>query len=345
MSQMDAPETSRYAQAGVDIAAGNRAVELMRDAVRATHGPEVLAGVGAFGGVFDAARLKAMQSPLLVASTDGVGTKVMVAAQMNSWSTIGQDLVNHCVNDILVQGARPLFFMDYLASGKLEPEVIASVVRGMALACGQNGCALLGGETAEMPGVYRDGELDVAGTIVGVLERAGLIDGSRIRAGDAILALPSSGLHTNGYSLARKALGGLDWVQARDDLNGQGIGDALLAVHRSYLEPVTRLLEAGVDVRGLAHITGGGLMDNLPRIFADGIGAVVRRGSWREPAIFKLIQTHGDVSSLEMFHAFNMGLGMLVIVPVAELERVQGMLECFLVGETVAGSGVQIEGL
>ena len=345
MSEVDAPERGRYAQAGVDIAAGNRAVELMRDAVRATHGPEVLAGVGAFGGVFDATRLKAMQSPLLVASTDGVGTKVMVAARMNRWGTVGQDLVNHCVNDILVQGARPLFFMDYVASGKLEPEVIAGVVGGMAVACRQNGCALLGGETAEMPGVYRDGELDVAGTVVGVLERAGLIDGSRIEVGDAILALPSSGLHTNGYSLARKALEDLDWMEARDDLNGQSVGDALLAVHRSYLEPVTRLLEAGVSVRGLAHITGGGLMDNLPRIFADGIGAVVRRGSWPEPAIFKLIQTHGEVSSLEMFHAFNMGLGMLVVVPVAELERVQNMLECFLVGEIVAGAGVQIEGL
>jgi phosphoribosylformylglycinamidine cyclo-ligase len=345
MGQMNAPETSRYAQAGVDIAAGNRAVELMRDAVRATHGPEVLAGVGAFGGVFDAARLKAMRSPLLVASTDGVGTKVMVAARMNRWDTVGQDLVNHCVNDILVQGARPLFFMDYVASGKLEPEVMAGVVGGMALACVQNGCALLGGETAEMPGVYREGELDVAGTIVGVLERAALIDGSRVTVGDAILALPSSGLHTNGYSLARRALGGLDWTQVRDDLNGQSVGDALLAVHRSYLEPVTRLLEAGVDVRGLAHITGGGVIDNLPRIFADGIGAVVRRGSWPEPAIFNLIQTHGAVSSPEMFHAFNMGLGMLVVVPIVEVERVQGMLECFLVGEVVAGSGVQIEGL
>jgi phosphoribosylformylglycinamidine cyclo-ligase len=345
MSETDAPETSRYVQAGVDIAAGNRAVELMRDAVRATHGPEVLAGVGAFGGVFDAARLKAMQSPLLVASTDGVGTKVMVAARMNRWDTVGQDLVNHCVNDILVQGARPLFFMDYVASGKLEPEVVASVVSGMAVACRQNGCALLGGETAEMPGVYRDGELDVAGTIVGVLERSGLIDGSRIREGDAILALPSSGLHTNGYSLARRALEGLDWAIARDDLNGQSVGDALLAVHCSYLEPVTRLLEAGVDVRGLAHITGGGVIDNLPRIFADGIGAVVRRGSWPEPPIFKLIQMLGDVSAPEMFHAFNMGLGMLVVVPIAELERVQGMLECFLVGEIVAGSGVRIEGI
>jgi phosphoribosylformylglycinamidine cyclo-ligase len=172
-----------------------------------------------------------------------------------------------------------------------------------------------------------------------------LIDGSRVTVGDAILALPSSGLHTNGYSLARRALGGLDWTQVRDDLNGQSVGDALLAVHRSYLEPVTRLLEAGVDVRGLAHITGGGVIDNLPRIFADGIGAVVRRGSWPEPTIFKLIQMHGAVSSPEMFHAFNMGLGMLVVVPIVEVERVQGMLECFLVGEVVAGSGVQIEGL
>jgi phosphoribosylformylglycinamidine cyclo-ligase len=338
-------DSSKYAQAGVSIAAGNRAVELMRDAVKATHGPEVLAGVGAFGGVFDASRLKSMHAPLLVASTDGVGTKVKVAARLGRWDTVGQDLVNHCVNDILVQGAVPLFFMDYVASSTLQPDMIASVVRGIATACLENNCALLGGETAEMPGVYQAGELDVAGTVVGLLEREKLIDGSRIAVGDAILALPSTGLHTNGFSLARKALENLDWTEARDDLGGSSIGDALLAVHRSYLKPVLRLLEADVDVRGLAHITGGGVLDNLPRIFQIGIGAVVRRGSWPEPQIFNLIQTHGDVSSLEMFHAFNMGLGMMVVLPQDQVERVQALLDCFVVGEIVQGSGVQIEGV
>jgi phosphoribosylformylglycinamidine cyclo-ligase len=338
-------DTPKYAQAGVSIAAGNRAVELMKDAVRATHGPEVLAGVGAFGGVFDAGRLKSMRAPLLVASTDGVGTKVKVAARMNRWDTVGQDLVNHCVNDILVQGAVPMFFMDYVASSRLEPEVVAAVVRGMAIACQENNCALLGGETAEMPGVYRDGELDVAGTIVGALEREKLIDGSKITAGDSILALPSSGPHTNGFSLARRALEHLDWTQPRDDLSGVSIGDALLAVHRSYLKPVQALLNAGVDVRGLAHITGGGVLDNLPRIFRDGIGAVLQRGSWPEPPIFKLIESHGDVPALEMFHAFNMGLGMLVVVPQSDVEQVRASLECFVVGEIVNSSGVQIEGV
>jgi phosphoribosylformylglycinamidine cyclo-ligase len=336
---------SKYAQAGVSIAAGNRAVELMRDAVKATHGPEVLAGVGAFGGVFDASRLKSMHAPLLVASTDGVGTKVKVAAKLGRWDTVGQDLVNHCVNDILVQGAAPLFFMDYVASSTLQPDVIAAVVRGIATACLENNCALLGGETAEMPGVYQAGELDVAGTVVGVLEREQLIDGSRIAVGDAILALPSTGLHTNGFSLARKALENVDWTETRDDLGGASIGDALLAVHRSYLKPVLGLLEAGLDVRGLAHITGGGVLDNLPRIFQTGIGAMLRRGSWPEPPIFKLIQTHGDVSSLEMFHAFNMGLGMLMVVPQDQIARARASLDCFVVGEIVSGSGVQIEGV
>jgi phosphoribosylformylglycinamidine cyclo-ligase len=313
--------------------------------VRATHGPEVLAGVGAFGGVYDAARLKAMRAPLLVASTDSVGTKVMVAAKQGRFDSIGRDLVNHCVNDILVQGARPLFFLDYVATSKLEPQMVADVVRGVAAGCLENGCALLGGESAELPGVYQPGEFDVAGTVVGMLERERLIDGSRIEVGDAVLALSSNGLHTNGYSLARRALEGLDWNEARDDLGGVSIGDALLAVHTSYLEPVLRLLERGVDVRGLAHITGGGVIDNLPRIFRDGIGAVVRRGSWPEPPIFGLIQAHGDVSGLEMFHAFNMGLGMMVVLPPDQIERAQALLECFVVGEIVTGSGVRIEGV
>jgi phosphoribosylformylglycinamidine cyclo-ligase len=321
----------------VDIAAGQQATELMKDAVRATYGPEVLSETGAFGGLFAVDALKTMASPVLVASTDGVGTKTMVAAKMQRWDTIGQDLVNHCINDILVQGAKPLFFLDYVASSKLEPAQIAAVVRGCAVACQSAGVALLGGETAEMPGVYREGELDLVGTIVGVVDRAQLIDGKRIQAGDQIVSLASSGPHTNGYSLARKALAALDWSVPRDDLGGLSIGEALLAVHRCYLADVARLREAKVDIRGLAHITGGGVMDNLPRILPNGLGAEIRRGTWDEPPIFALIQSQADVSDDEMFHVFNMGLGMLVVVP-ADTD-VQGLP---VVGTIVQGEGVRV---
>jgi len=312
-----------YKQAGVDIEAGQRATSLMKEAVRSTYGPEVISGIGAFGGMFSAAALKNMAEPVLVASTDGVGTKTMVAAKMGRWDTIGQDLVNHCINDILVAGATPLFFLDYVASSQLDPEQIAAVVGGCAVACNAAGCALLGGETAEMPGVYQPGELDLVGTIVGVLDRAQAIDGSGIAAGDVILALPSSGLHTNGYSLARKALAALNWQEPRDDLNGAAIGDVLLAVHRSYLHEITSLREAGVDLRGLAHITGGGVIDNLPRVLPDGFAADINRGTWAEPPIFTLIQAQASVSAGEMFRAFNMGLGMLVIVPQDHVEQAQ----------------------
>lgn len=333
-----------YSRAGVDIDAGSRATKLMAEAVRSTYGAEVLAGIGAFGGLFDAGALKTMDAPVLVASTDGVGTKTKVAARLNRWETIGQDLVNHCVNDILVQGAKPLFFLDYVAASRLNPEQIAAIVGGVAAACREVGCALLGGETAEMPGVYEAGEIDLAGTIVGVVERSRIIDGSRIQVGDAILALPSSGLHTNGYSLARRALAGLDWTQMQPELGGT-IGDALLAVHRCYLEPVSRL--NGIDLRGMAHITGGGVVDNLPRIFPSGVGAVIRRGAWAEPPIFGLIQEVGRVADDEMFHVFNMGLGMLLVLPEDQVALAQTLLpEAALVGEIVAGdSAVSVEPL
>lgn len=332
-------KSSAYAAAGVDIAAGQRATELMKTAVHATFGPEVLSGVGSFGGLFDISRLKGLDSPILVASTDGVGTKTMVAAQMGRWDTIGQDIVNHCANDILVQGAAPLFFLDYVASGKLNPEQIAAVVGGAAAACRALGCALLGGETAEMPGVYQPGELDLVGTIVGVVDRAKLIDGSRIQAGDIILGLPSSGLHTNGYTLARAVLAGLDWREPRTDLGGISIGEALLAAHRPYLREIQALWQAGIEIRGLAHITGGGLVDNPPRIFPAGLGAVLRRGSWPEPPIFGLIQRLGQIDDAEMRHVFNMGLGMLVIVPAEQAERARQVLasDLFVVGEMSAG--------
>lgn len=327
-----------YARAGVDIAAGNRATQLMKTAVRATYGPEVLSDTGSFGGLFDASALKGMDRPVLVASTDGVGTKTMVAARMNRWDTIGQDLVNHCVNDILVQGARPLFFLDYVASSQLNAEQVAQVVSGVAAACRENDCALLGGETAEMPGVYAPGELDLAGTIIGAVERAHIIDGARIRPGDFILALPSSGLHTNGYSLARRVLADLDWDAVHPEL-GVSVGAALLAVHRSYLQSVRTLLDAGIDVRGLAHITGGGVIDNLPRILPPGVGAVIRRGTWPEPPLFALIQQLGDISDAEMFHVFNMGLGMLVVIPADQVAQAQTALpgELSIVGEAISG--------
>lgn len=339
MSEQDA-----YARAGVDIAAGQRATELMAEAVRATYGPEVLAGIGSFGGLYDAAFMKELAAPVLVASTDGVGTKTKIAVRLGRWQTVGQDLVNHCINDILVQGARPLFFLDYVASAHLAPEVVAQIVGGMAQACREAGCALIGGETAEMPGVYEEGEIDIVGTIVGVVDRANIIDGREIEAGDVILGLPSSGLHTNGYSLARQALASLEWTAQLPEL-GCSPGEALLAIHRSYLQPIRRLWTAGVDVRGLAHITGGGLIDNPPRILPAGLGALIRRGAWPEPAIFGLIQRLAQVPEEQMFHVFNMGLGMLVFVPGRHVALAQEALadDVFVVGEVVSGgTGVTI---
>ncbi len=337
MTQDDA-----YSRAGVNIAAGQRATELMKTAIRATCGPEVLSDTGVFGGLFDVSAVKDMASPVLVASTDGVGTKTMVAARMKRWDTIGQDLVNHCVNDILVQGARPLFFLDYVASSVLVPEQIAEIVTGCAAACKDAGCALLGGETAEMPGVYQSGEIDLVGTVVGVVDRGSIIDGTRIQPGDTILALPSSGLHTNGYSLARKILADLNWSERRDDLNEVSIGDALLAVHRCYLDAYGRIVDAGIDVRGLAHITGGGVIDNLPRILPPNTGAIIRKGQWPLPPIFALMQQQGQIADNEMFHVFNMGLGMLVIVPPGQAESVP---LAHIVGEIVGNkTGVEIVG-
>ena len=331
-------EGNTYAQAGVNIAAGNRATELMKTAVRATYGAEVLSDTGSFGGLYAASALQAMASPVLVASTDGVGTKVKVAAQLNRWDTIGQDLVNHCINDILVQGARPLFFLDYVASSKLDAEQVATIVGGVAAACQAAGCALLGGETAEMPGVYQPGEVDLAGTIIGVVEKAKIIDGSRIQPGDAIIALPSNGLHTNGFSLARKVLADLDLQAVHADL-GETPGDALLKIHRNYLGAVTRLQQADIDIRGLAHITGGGVTDNLPRILPVTVSAHIQRGTWPEPPIFGLIQRLGGISADEMFHVFNMGLGMLVIIPANQVELTLATLagDSYTVGEMVPG--------
>lgn len=336
---------SAYAEAGVDIEAGHKATRLMKTAVKATFGPEVLSDVGSFGGLFDVSALQGMGQPVLVASTDGVGTKTKVAAQMGRWDSIGHDIVNHCVNDILVQGARPLFFLDYVASAKLDPEQIATIVGGIAAACQALGCALLGGETAEMPGVYEPDAVDLVGTVVGVVDRSQLIDGSRIQAGDVILGLPASGLHTNGFTLARQALRGLNWTAVNPTL-GTSIGAALLVPHRAYLKEVQALQAAGIDIRGLSHITGGGLIDNPPRIFPAGLGAVLHKGSWPIPPIFELIHRQADIPDAEMAHVFNMGLGMLVMLPATAVAQAQVVLgeNVYLIGEMVSGiKGVDIQ--
>jgi phosphoribosylaminoimidazole synthetase len=334
-----AQQASAYATSGVDIDAGNRAVALMAAAVRATYGPEVVAGIGAFGGLYDASSLKAMARPVLVASTDGVGTKVSLAAAAGRYASIGHDIVNHCVNDILVQGARPLFFLDYIASARLAPERAAEIVGGMAEACRAAGCALLGGETAEMPGVYSPGAFDVAGTIVGVVEAARRLPRPGVAAGDLIIGLASSGPHTNGYSLIRRIFARADLDAPRPEL-GTTLADALLAPHRSYLERLWPLLEEdGLGIQALAHITGGGLVENLPRVLPEGLGAVLWRSGWRVPPLFGLIQARGAISDDEMHRVFNMGLGMLVVVSPGGARELRARLgdESWVVGEVVDG--------
>jgi phosphoribosylformylglycinamidine cyclo-ligase len=301
-----------YRQSGVDIDAGNETVRRIKALARGTYTPGVLSGVGSFGGLF--AMGSDVVDPVLVASADGVGTKLKVAFMTGIHDTIGVDLVNHCVNDILVQGARPLFFLDYLATGRLAPDVAEQIVKGVATACRDNGCALLGGETAEMPGFYGDGEYDVAGFIVGVVPRARIIDGRGIVAGDVLIGLRSSGLHTNGYSLARKiafdALG-LD-VHANVPELGESVGAALLRPHRSYLKVVGPLLETGV-IKGMAHITGGGITENLPRTLPEGRSFSLDRDSWEVPALFRWLQRAGEIADAEMFRAFNMGVGLILV--------------------------------
>jgi phosphoribosylformylglycinamidine cyclo-ligase len=335
---------SSYRDAGVDIAAATRAKQLMAAAVRSTRTPAVMAAMGAFGGCFDlgAALGPGAAEAILVASTDGVGTKTLIAAALGSYQSVGQDLVNHCVNDILVQGARPLFFLDYLAAAKLNPEHAAAVVAGVAEACRAAGCALLGGETAEMPDVYSAGAFDLAGTIVGATTRERLLP-LDVAAGDRILALPATGLHTNGYSLARRLLAPLGYEARPTELEGQSIGEALLAVHRSYLPEVEQLWANGVALHALAHITGGGLYDNLPRVLPPGLGAVVRRRSWQAPPIFELLVGRGELDEREAFHTLNMGLGMLLILPPEATSAALATLpDARLVGEVTRGDAVEL---
>ncbi|MCG8350115.1 MAG: phosphoribosylformylglycinamidine cyclo-ligase [Chloroflexales bacterium] len=340
---------SGYRAAGVDIAAATRAKEMMATAVRATHSSAVLAGMGSFGGCFDASlSLAGLEAPVLVASTDGVGTKTMVASAMGRYDTVGQDLVNHCINDILVQGAHPLFFLDYIAAARLDPEMVATLVAGIANACQAVDCALLGGETAEMPGVYAPGAFDLAGTIVGAVARAEMLPRGDIVPGDAILALPSSGLHTNGYSLARRLVEPIGYHAQPPELGGVSIGEALLAVHRCYLREVG-VLRRAILIKALAHITGGGVFDNLPRVWpSDGdrsytLGATIERGTWVIPPIFTFLQHLGDLSDQEAYHVFNMGMGMLVIVtPDAVDTALAAVPEARRVGTIIEGEGVRL---
>jgi len=328
----------KYADSGVDIDAATRALARSRDHVRSTWDARVRNEIGAFGGLFQ----PAPGEPLLVASVDGVGTKVMVATLAGRYDTVGQDLVNHCVDDILVQGAEPLFFLDYFATAKLDEAVLPQVLAGFAKACRENGCALLGGETAEMPGVYREGEFDLAGTIVGRVLPEHVIDGSGMRAGDSVWGLPSTGLHTNGYSLARKVLlerAALQVGDAPPELEGLTVADALLAVHRSYLPAVRAIWETHgrAAVRGLIHITGGGFYDNIPRVVPDGLCVHVDPTSWTPLPIFRLIQRLGGIADAEMYRVFNMGIGLVVVTPPdCDLGRIPG-LDAVRIGDVRPG--------
>lgn len=331
-----------YAAAGVNIDAGNETVRRIKAHVQSTRTPEVLADVGAFGGLFKLpVKLKA---PVLVASTDGVGTKILVAAAANRFDTIGQDLVNHCVNDILVQGARPLFFLDYFATGRLDPKMVEQIVKGLALACRENHCALLGGETAEMPGLYLDQDFDLAGTIVGVVERKNIIDGKTIKPGDAIIGLPSTGLHTNGYSLARKLFFSDLMLTPKTVIPelGLSVAEALLAVHRSYLPAISPLLKK-FTIKGLAHITGGGFLENIPRILPAGTSAHIRKGSWPILPVFSFMAQKANLPETTLYRTFNMGIGMVVIVPKSQAQQALNLLKqnkekAYLIGEIKKGT-------
>lgn len=330
-----------YSDAGVDIDAATEATDRIKKLAQQTFNQRTLSDIGSFGGMFDGA-FPELEQPVLVASADGVGTKLKIAFLTNVHNTVGRDLVNHCVNDILVQGARPLFFLDYIATGKLDPETVAAIVEGIATGCRENGCVLLGGETAEMPDFYAMGEYDIAGFIVGVVDRDKTIDGKTIQEGDVLLALPSVGLHTNGYSLARKLfldVAGLK-VDTQLDYVGMTVGQALLQPHQSYLPALGPLLDTGL-IKGLAHITGGGLTDNIPRILPEGTAVEIQKGSWPVLPIFETMQTIGNVPESEMYRTFNMGVGMVIVAAAEKVDQVRSELErsgnVFQIGRVVTG--------
>ena len=334
---------SAYAQAGVNIDVKMNAVGSIKEMVAATKTQAVIGNIGAFGGLH---KVPTGKDEILVASADGVGTKLKVAAMMNKHDTVGQDIVNHCVNDILVQGATPLFFMDYVGTAKVDPQVFKSVVSGLCKACKENKMALLGGETAEMPGLYPAGEYDLVGTIVGSVQRSKLVTGKSIRAGDVIIGFPSGGLQTNGFSLARRVIFDLCQYSWKDKLPGtnQTFGDALMAVHKSFLKPVLALM-AHIKINGMAHITGGGFPDNLPRVMPKAVNAEIDRASWEVPTIFKFIERQGKVDRDEMYRVFNMGIGFVVIIAKRDLKKATNILRAAhqpykVVGVMRKGTGI-----
>jgi len=328
-----------YARAGVDVDLGNRLKRQIQSLVKQTHGPQVLSKIGGFGGLFRA-NFPGMREPVLVASIDGVGTKLKIAFALNKHDTVGADLVNHCVNDIAVLGASPLFFLDYIGCGKLEPRVFQQLLRGFSRACRSARCALLGGETAQMPGMYRNGEYDLAGCIIGVVDRGNTIDGKKIRPGDVILGLESNGLHTNGYSLAREILFGKMNLKIDSRLPGSAtaVGKELLRVHKNY-QPRLAKISTGM-INGLAHITGGGLIDNLPRILPANCDAVVETRKWHAPRIFQILQQNGNIDLHEMYQVFNMGIGMVAVVSERHAGRAMRILEAKRIGQIVRGTGI-----
>ena len=337
------PKPISYSDAGVDIDAATRATDRIKELARRTFNERTLSEIGSFGGMFDGA-FPGMAQPVLVASADGVGTKLKIAFATGVHNTVGRDLVNHCVNDILVQGARPLFFLDYIATGKLSPDVVASIVEGVTNGCRENGCVLLGGETAEMPGFYQDGEYDIAGFIVGVVDRNNVIDGKTIASGDVLLALPSAGLHTNGYSLARKLFFEVAGYGPHTNVPELAMtaGEALLLPHLSYLKPLEGLLHKKL-IKGLAHITGGGLTDNIPRILPEGTAVKIEKGSWNIPPLFDLLRRLGNVSDSEMYRTFNMGVGIVIVCSSDDAETIRTHLRnqretCYEIGNVVSGN-------
>src|SRR5258707_4098215 len=333
---------SEYAKAGVNTDSKMALIDRIKGAVATTHNANVLAGVGSFGGLFRANGADWPENAVLVASTDGVGTKTMLAAQTGHYRGLGHDIVNHSINDILCQGARPLFFMDYIASSELDQAVVAEIIVGIAEACKAADCVLLGGETAEMPGVYQPGHLDLAGTIVGVASEPDLLPSKDIKPGDVLIGLPSSGPHTNGYSLIRRVFEGVPL-----DTEFEGVGslrDALLLPHRSYLDLVQQI-KATIPLKALAHITGGGFFDNIPRVLPSGIGVEIETNSWNVPPLFQLIQQRGEISRDEMYHVFNMGIGMVGIVDANTLNQAQTGLrehEIKIIGRGIEGEGVRL---
>ncbi len=338
-SNVSIPKSKKaYAAAGVDVDLGNRIKSGIQEQVKSTHGPEVLGKIGGFGGLFRA-DFRGMREPVLVSSVDGVGTKLKLAFALDRHDTVGQDLVNHCVNDIAVIGARPLFFLDYIGAERLDPPVFAQLIKGFAKACKEAGCALIGGETAQMPGMYQRGEYDLAGTIVGVVDRREMLDGSRIKAGDVVLGMASNGLHTNGYSLARKVL--LEQMKLKLSQKPPGLtktlGEELMRVHRNY-QPALASLPRGV-VKGLAHITGGGLLDNLPRVLPKNCDAVFDTTAWKVPALFRLIEEGGKIDREEMYQVFNMGIGMTVVVAQKDAAATARQLKAQIIGRIEKGSG------